>query len=505
MSAPHGLAAADETRVVFVTHGQSGDPYWSVVKNGMDDAAKTLGVKAEYLSPETFDMAKMAQMIDAVVASKPDGLVVSIPDAAALSATGEERGCRRHTGHRHQLRRLEADQGARRPAVHGAGSNIQAGVMAGERIKALGVTKAVCANHEVGNSSLDDRCAGFAKGLGVDVPVMNGVIDPTEMKNRVIAYMTAHADTQFILAVGASGAEPTLAALDELGLAGKVKTGTFDLSPTILQAIVDGKMEWGIDAQQYAMGYIPVVDVRPVEEVQDHADRRLSDRSRLRHQGHGGLGDRPGEAGQALSCKRRPGLGPAACLTDRRHDMASEVRDERVRKRSLPEPAAEPAGARRGRRNGAGLRVLRHRRRRQRPVQCQGHHQLPRGLGPARHSRRAVALLMIAGEFDLSVGSMIGFAGILIAIPAVLLGLAGLASLLFAFAVCGGVGVLNGLAVVQDRPAVLHRHARQPVHAARPDARGSRRLSPGGPRSRASTSWPPAIADACFSGQFCQA
>lgn len=71
--------------------------------------------------------------------------------------------------------------------------------------------------------------------------------------------MNANQDTAFILAVGASGAEPTLAALDELGLAGKVKTGTFDLSPTILQAVVDGKMEWGIDAQQYAMGYIPVV------------------------------------------------------------------------------------------------------------------------------------------------------------------------------------------------------------------------------------------------------
>src|SRR6476620_233086 len=84
MSAASSFAAADETRVVFVTHGQSGDPYWSVVKNGMDDAAKTLGVKAEYLAPETFDMAKMAQMIDAIAASKPDGLVVSIPDASAL-------------------------------------------------------------------------------------------------------------------------------------------------------------------------------------------------------------------------------------------------------------------------------------------------------------------------------------------------------------------------------------------------------------------------------------
>jgi len=257
-AAATGFAAADdEARVVFVTHGQSGDPYWSVVKNGMDDAAKTLGVKAEYLAPETFDMAKMAQMIDAIAASKPDGMVVSIPDAAALAGP-----VKNAVGAGIPV--IVIDSGGSK-LTHDLGAllfmgqdEFEAGVMAGERIKALGITKAVCANHEVGNSSLDDRCAGFAKGLGVDVPVMNGVIDPTEMKNRVIAYMTANPDIQFILAVGASGAEPTLAALKEMGLTGKVKTGSFDLSPTILQATVDGNMEWGIDAQQYAMGYIPV-------------------------------------------------------------------------------------------------------------------------------------------------------------------------------------------------------------------------------------------------------
>jgi simple sugar transport system substrate-binding protein len=257
LSAAAGPAAADETRVVFVTHGQSGDPYWSVVKNGMDDAAKTLGVNATYEAPETFDMAKMGQMIDAVVASKPDGLVVSIPDAAALSSQVKNAVAA-------GIPVIVIDSGGSK-LTHDLGAllfmgqdEFQAGVMAGERIKALGITKAMCANHEVGNSSLDDRCAGFAKGLGVEVPVMNGVTDPTEMKNRVIAYMNANPDTAFILAVGASGAEPMLTALDELGLSGKVKTGTFDLSPTILQAVVDGKMEWGIDAQQYAMGYIPV-------------------------------------------------------------------------------------------------------------------------------------------------------------------------------------------------------------------------------------------------------
>src|SRR5690349_16315019 len=251
-------AAAAQTRVVFVTHGQSGDPYWSVVKNGMDDAAKSLGVKVEYLSPETFDMVKMAQMIDAAAASKPDGLVVSIADPAALSEPVKNAVA---SG----IPVIVIDSGGGKLTKELGGllylgqSEYEAGVMAGERIAKLGIKKAVCANHEVGNVSLDDRCAGFAKGLGVDVPVLNGVMDPTEMKNRLVGYLTSHPDTEFILGVGINSGEPGLTAIDELGLTGKVKIGTFDLSPTILKATAEGKMEWGIDAQQYAMGYIPVV------------------------------------------------------------------------------------------------------------------------------------------------------------------------------------------------------------------------------------------------------
>ena len=60
-----------------------------------------------------------------------------------------------------------------------------------------------------------------------------------------------------------------------------------------------------------------------------------------------------------------------------------------------------------------------------------------------------VTLLMIAGEFDLSVGSMIGFAGIAIAIPAVFWGWPIWLSIVFAFALCGSIGALNGLAVVK--------------------------------------------------------
>src|SRR5262245_31879861 len=255
-----GLAASAfaQTRIVFVTHAQSGDPYWSVVKNGMDDAAKALGVKAEYLSPETFDMVKMAQLIDAATASKPDGLVVSIPDAAALSGPVTEAVAA-------GIPVIVIDSGGAKLTKELGGllylgqSEYEAGVAAGERTAKLGIKKAACLNQEVGNSSLDDRCAGFAKGLGVDVPVVAGTIDPTEMKGRTAAYLRANPDTEFLLGCGITSAEPALAAVEELDLGGKVKIGTFDLSPGVLQAIIDGKMEWGIDAQQYLMGYMPVV------------------------------------------------------------------------------------------------------------------------------------------------------------------------------------------------------------------------------------------------------
>lgn len=79
-----GLALAQQVRIVVISHGQASDPFWSVVKNGVEAAAKETGARVEYRAPETFDMVRMAQLIDAAVASRPNGIVVSIPDGKAL-------------------------------------------------------------------------------------------------------------------------------------------------------------------------------------------------------------------------------------------------------------------------------------------------------------------------------------------------------------------------------------------------------------------------------------
>jgi simple sugar transport system permease protein len=58
-------------------------------------------------------------------------------------------------------------------------------------------------------------------------------------------------------------------------------------------------------------------------------------------------------------------------------------------------------------------------------------------------------LLMIAGEFDLSVGSMIGFAGVIIAVLSVQLGWPMWAAILTAFAVAMLIGAANGYLVIK--------------------------------------------------------
>jgi simple sugar transport system permease protein len=61
----------------------------------------------------------------------------------------------------------------------------------------------------------------------------------------------------------------------------------------------------------------------------------------------------------------------------------------------------------------------------------------------------AVTLLMIAGEFDVSIGSMFAAAGVVLAIAVVNLGLPLVAAIPFTLVVAAGIGAINGLLVVR--------------------------------------------------------
>ncbi len=250
-----------DIRIVVVSHGQASDPFWSVVKNGVDASAEAMGVTVEYQAPQTFDMVAMSQLIDAAVASNPDGLVVSIPDPDALSDS-----IRAAVDAGIPVISMNSGSDVAKDLgilVHVGQTEYEAGFGGGERMAAAGVTNALCVNQEVGNVALDLRCQGFTDAMaeaGASVEVLAvDLADPVDAQQRVSAALTNNPDIDGILTLGPTGAAPTLAVLQDEDLLGQIQLATFDLSPEVLAAIRDGDMLFAIDQQQYLQGYLPIV------------------------------------------------------------------------------------------------------------------------------------------------------------------------------------------------------------------------------------------------------
>src|SRR5690349_951194 len=215
-------AAADKMRIIFITHGQAGDPYWNAIKNGLAEAAKVYNADVRYEAPDTFDMSAMSKMIDAAVATKPDGIVVSIPDADALKASIQGAVAA-------GIPVLGIDSGLTKFKDLGilgylGQDEYQAGVAVGQRFKAAGATHIMCINMEVGNTDLDNRCNGVKDGSGVKqtiVPVT--MTDPVDAKSRIASALQQDQTIDGIIALGPTSASPMLAAVEELDAKGRLK------------------------------------------------------------------------------------------------------------------------------------------------------------------------------------------------------------------------------------------------------------------------------------------
>ena len=240
--------------VIVVSHGQANDPFWSVAKNGVDSACKDMKIKCKYTAPGTFDMVEMAKLIDNAVSQKPKGIVITLPDAAAL---GKSVKAAIAAGIPVVSMNSGSDDFAKLGiSAHVGQTEFEAGVGGGQKMKAAGGKKALCVNHEVGNVALDRRCAGFKKGFGGSVEILGTSNDPTEIQKAVAAKLGG-VDTILTLGAGLSG-EAALKALKSAGKVGSIKLGTFDMSPDMLKAAAAGEVEFLIDQQQYLQGYLPI-------------------------------------------------------------------------------------------------------------------------------------------------------------------------------------------------------------------------------------------------------
>ena len=247
--------------ISMITHGQATDPFWSVVQNGARDAAKDLGIELHYQSPQNFDMIAMSRIIDAVIATKPDGIVVSIPDIDALKgsiASASKKGI--------PIIVINAGSDIAKEIdilTYVGQSEFEAGLKAAEEILNHNVSNVLCINHEIGNISLDQREQGFKKILienNVKVKTIPiDASDPSETMERVRAYLTTYPETDAILTLGPISAIPIMKLLKEIKSGATIKLATFDFTPEIIDGILNNEIIFALDQQQYLQGYLPVI------------------------------------------------------------------------------------------------------------------------------------------------------------------------------------------------------------------------------------------------------
>jgi simple sugar transport system substrate-binding protein len=202
----------------------------------------------------------MARIVEQTMASRPDGIIVTIADFDVLNGPIKEAIARGipvitiNSGTEEQSDQLGA-------LMHIGQPEHYAGLVAGQRAKEAGVESFLCVNHYITNPASVQRCAGYAEGLGVELEgqMIDAGIDPTEVQNKVEAYLRQNPETDGILTLGPNSAHPTIRALENLGIAGNVHFATFDLSEQIVGAIEAGTIDFAIDQQPYLQGYLPVV------------------------------------------------------------------------------------------------------------------------------------------------------------------------------------------------------------------------------------------------------
>lgn len=253
-------AAAEGEKYILVSHAPDSDSWWNTIKNGIALAGEQMGVDVEYRNPPTGDLADMARIIEQAAASGPNGIITTLADFDVLSGpirSAVDQGINviiMNSGTPEQVREVGALMFVGQPEY-------DAGYAAGLRAKGDGVGSFVCVNHVISNTVVGERCRGFADGLGVDLgeSMIDAGQDPSEIKNRVIAYLTANPETDAILTLGPTSADPTIAAVKEMGIAGDIYFGTFDLGSEIVKAIKEDIINWGIDQQPFLQAYLPVV------------------------------------------------------------------------------------------------------------------------------------------------------------------------------------------------------------------------------------------------------
>lgn len=254
---------------IFVVGGMANDPFWSRVKKGADEAGavvKAAGGSVTWLGPQNYDNLgpDAAKLIRTALSQKPDAIVAPNWVPEAMDAAFKEVAAAGVPFIVYNAGGMEAAK--RLGAQNYVGSEeYTAGVGGGKYFGANGVKNVLCVNSLPGATNTEARCKGVIEGMkesggkAAQLPLpASAKSNATATAQAVKAALEKDKSIDGVITIGSDDATAAANGINQAGLTGKVKLGTFDMDPANLKRIQDGTQLFCIDQQPYLQGYLAV-------------------------------------------------------------------------------------------------------------------------------------------------------------------------------------------------------------------------------------------------------
>jgi ribose transport system substrate-binding protein len=255
-----GAAAKDPYKITYIM-GLTGNPFYASVACGGAEAAKRLGVEFDAQGPAQYQPALQMRVLNAVIASKPDGIMFTADDPVALTATllqAKAMG----------IKIISIDGDIKDMSV--AIANIQSDNVLGgqqaavELAKALGDKGKVMAlmNSPAANVA-QQRLSGFTEEMkkhpGIEyIGVQYSNNQTAKAAGIVTATIAAHPDLAGIFTITTNNTEGAATGVREAGGIGRIKIVGFDTSDPIVEDIRKGIVTADVVQYPYHVGQLGV-------------------------------------------------------------------------------------------------------------------------------------------------------------------------------------------------------------------------------------------------------
>jgi len=240
-----GSGGDDEYSIAFV-QGVAGDQFYITMECGVKEEAEKLGATVDVQGPQEFDPTLQKPIVDSVVASKPDALLIAPTDVTAMQGPLDQAA---EAGIEVVLVDTTVDDPSFAVSQI-ASDNEGGGAAAFDAIKQLSPEggKVLAISVDPGISTTDARVKGFEEAAAEDpsfeyLGVQYSHNEPATAARLVTAALQADPDIVGVFATNLFAAEGTATGIRQAGKQDQVKVIGFDAGPDQMAALEEGTIQ----------------------------------------------------------------------------------------------------------------------------------------------------------------------------------------------------------------------------------------------------------------------